>query len=82
MDDKALLAVCRTTYRRVMHASGGDFQMVQMAAVQDVRRAGFEVDADAIDLVSGVATCIVALADGREVFRSHGGNFTIGRDYE
>ena len=80
-DDNALLAVCRTTYRRVMHATDGDFWMVQLAAVQDLDRAGFDVDRELLDVVERMPTCVTALRDGRAVFRDHAGYFEIDRDY-
>jgi hypothetical protein len=79
--DDTLLAVCRTTYRRVMNATGGDFGMVQLAAVQDLDRAGFDVDRELLDAVERMQTCVAAVEDGRAVFRDYAGNFEIDRDY-
>ena len=80
-DDETLLAVCRTTYRRVMQATCGEFWMVQLAVVQDLDRAGFDVDRELLDAVERMKTCVAALEDGRAVFRDHAGNFEIDRDY-
>ena len=76
-DDDVLLAVCGTTYRRVMDASGGDVEMVQLALPQDVRRAGFEADGDSPEKTFGQSHTLVTLSDGRTVCRSKTGRWTI-----
>jgi hypothetical protein len=77
--DDALLAVCRTTYRRVMDATG-DVEMVQLALPQDLQRAGVDVDRDSPELTFGLSDVLVVLADGRSVHRHADGIWRIDRD--
>jgi len=67
MDTDALLAVCRTTYRRVMAESGGNPPAAKDAVRFELRRAGFEVAADDQERTAGMTTVIVMLADGHYV---------------
>lgn len=78
-DDDALLAICRTTYRRVMHATD-DVEMVQLALPQALRRAGFDMDGDSPKLTFGLYDTMVVLADGRSVHRQSDGIWQIDRD--
>jgi len=66
MDDDALLAVCRTTYRRVVEGKGS-VGAAREAGRFELRRAGFEVISDQDDLSGGLKTVVVMLADGRYV---------------
>lgn len=67
MDDDALLAVCRTTYRRIVEANKGSEGAAREAVRFELRRAGFEVVSDEDDLSGGLKTVVVMLADGRYV---------------
>ena len=77
-DDDTLLAVCRTCYRRVMDAVK-DVEMVQLAVVEDLRRAGFEPRVDSPELTFGRSGMLVVLVDGRIVHRHADGSWYIER---
>jgi hypothetical protein len=79
MNDDALLAVCRTTYRRVMAQSGASIDHVKAAARAELHRAGFEVALDDDELTDGLPTILVTLADGRCVCRSEPDRWRICR---
>ena len=70
MDTDALLAVCRTTYRRSMTETGGNIPAAKEAVRFELRRAGFEVAADDQERTAGMVTVIVMLADGHYVQRN------------
>ena len=70
MDTDALLAVCRTTYRRVMAETGGNLPAAKEAVRFELQRAGFEVAADDHEMTAGMVTVIVMLADGHHVQRT------------
>jgi hypothetical protein len=78
-DDEAevLLAVCRTTYCRIMARSGGDIAAAKMAVRFELARAGFEVISDDGDITAGIATVVVMLADGRYVQRDAIGGWHV-----
>lgn len=65
-DDDALLAVCRTAYRRIME-NKGSAGAAEEAVRFDLRRAGFEVVSDESDLTVGLKTVLAMLADGRYI---------------
>lgn len=77
MNTDALLAVCRTTYRRVMAESGGNLPAAKDAVHFELRRAGFEVAADDQTRTAGMVTVIVMLADGHYVQRDSRDNWTV-----
>lgn len=78
-EEETLLAVCRTTYRRVMNATR-DVEMVQLALPQYLRRAGFEPRGDSPELTFGQPDTLVVLDDGRNVHRKADGTWHIDRD--
>ena len=78
MDDDSLLAVCRTTYRRIV-AQGGTFADAQDAVRAELRRAGFDVAAHSDDMTSGMQTVVVMLADGRYVQRDSRDRWSVQR---
>ena len=78
-DDDTLLAVCRTTYRRVTDAVE-DVEMVQLAVVEDLRRAGFEPRGDSPELTFGRSGMLVVLVDGRSIHRDADGTWHIERE--
>lgn len=69
MRHKALLAVCRTAYRRVMAETDGDVPAAKEAVRGELQRAGFQVAPDEETMTAGMATVIVTLADRRYVQR-------------
>ena len=69
MDNDALLAVCRTTYRRIMAETGGNIPAAKEAVRFELQRAGFEVAADDQERTADFSTVIVWLADGHYVQR-------------
>ena len=64
-------------YRRVMDASGENVGMVQLAIVQDLRRAGFGVGGDSPELTCGRSGVLVITNDGRRVCRDAQGRWMI-----
>jgi len=77
MDTDALLAVCRTTYRRVMAETGGNIPAAKEAVRFELRRAGFEVAPDDQERTADFATVIVILADGHYVQRDVFGRWYV-----
>ena len=70
MDNDALLAVCRTAYRRIMAEMDGNIPAAKEAVRFELQRAGFEVAPDDQEMTAGMATVIVMLADGHYVQRN------------
>jgi len=77
MDNDSLLAVCRTTYRRIMAETGGDIPAAKEAVRFELRRAGFQVAPDDLERTAGMETVIVMLAEGRYVQRDSRDNWTV-----
>jgi len=69
MDTDALLAVCRTTYRRVTAETDGNIPAAKEAVRFELRRAGFEPAPDDQERTADFSTVIVILADGHYVQR-------------
>jgi hypothetical protein len=46
LGEEALLAVCRSTYSRVMASLPGNVSAAQLAIAEELRRAGFELEED------------------------------------
>ena len=79
MDNDALLAVCRTAYRRIVEAERGPIDAVKAAVRIELERAGYEVAEDSDELLQGLQTVVVMLADGRYVQRDALGDWHVFR---
>ncbi|NLS97599.1 MAG: hypothetical protein GXX96_36125 [Planctomycetaceae bacterium] len=79
MYDEALVAVCRTTYRRIVEVKHGSFADAKAAVRFELARAGYEVATDE-ELLQGLKTVVVMLADGRYVQRDAFGGWHVHRN--
>ena len=79
VDDDALLAVCRTTYRRIVEKNWS-FAAAREAARFELQRAGFDVVNEDDDISAGLQTVVVMLADGRYVQRDAVGGWHVHRN--
>lgn len=79
MRTNALLAVCRTAFRRVMAKTDGDVAAAKQAVRVELQRAGFQVAPDDETMTAGMATVIVTLADGRYVQRDASDRWYVKR---
>ena len=79
MDDEALVAVCRTTYRRVVEVERGSLADAKAAVRSELARAGYKVAEDE-ELLKGLKTVVVMLADGRYVQRDALGGWHVHRN--
>ena len=80
-DDQALLAVCRSTYSRIMATAPGNVAAAQLAIAEELRKAGFELEEDNEEMTGRLRTILAVLADGRSVQRLRSGELVILRDY-
>jgi len=80
VDDDALLAICRTTYRRIVVANKGSFAACREAVRFELQRAGFEVVNEDDDISVGLQTVLVMLAEGRYVQRDALGGWHVHRN--
>lgn len=80
MDDDALLAICRTTYRRIVKGKSWSFAAAREAARFELQRAGFDLVNEDDDISVGLQTVLVMLADGRYVQRDAFGGWHVHRN--
>jgi hypothetical protein len=80
-DEEALLAVCRSTYSRVMAMAPGNDSAAQLAIAEALRQAGFELHDDNEELIARLPTIFAVLNDGRSVQRLGSGKWVVLRDY-
>jgi hypothetical protein len=78
--DEALVAVCRTTYRRIVEVEHGSADAAKAAVRFELARAGYEVIKDEDDVSKGLKTVVVMLADGRYVQRDALGGWHVHRN--
>lgn len=79
MDNDALLAVCRTTYRRVWEASGRSIDATRAAIREELVRAGFTPADDDREMLKGANSLFALLADDRYVQLDSFGNWAVYR---
>jgi hypothetical protein len=80
-DEEALLAVCRSTYSRIMAMAPGNVSAAQLAMAEELRKAGFELRDDNEELIARLATIFAVLDDGRSVQRLGSGEWVVLREY-
>jgi hypothetical protein len=80
-DEEALLAVCRSTYSRIMASLPGNVSAAQLAIAEELRQAGFELHEDNEELIARLPTIFAVLDDGRSVQRLGSGEWVVLRDY-
>lgn len=80
-DDEALLAICRTTYARIMASLPGNISTAQLAIADEVWLADFEMGEHNEEMIAVTSTIFAVLADGRSLQRRPTGDWLILRDY-
>ncbi len=80
-NEEALLAICRSTFSRIMAMAPGNVSAAQLAIAEELRQAGFELDEDNEELIARLPTIFAVLADGLSVQRLRSGEWVVLRDH-
>jgi hypothetical protein len=80
-DEESLLAVCQSTYSRIMATAAGNVSAAQLAIAEELRQAGFQLHEDNEELIARLPTILAVLADERSVQRLGSGEWVVLRDY-